>query len=263
VTAASAAVAVLVGAVSSAINAVAGGGSLVSFPVLRLGFGMPSVAANMTNTSSLWPGSLAGGLGYSNLLGKTIHHLRVLLLPTLFGSLLGAWLLTATSARLFDVLVPILILFAATLLAVQPRIKAWATRGHTGVPPVVGFFLQFLVSVYGGYFGAGMGIMMLAAFSLYVEGDIHEYNALKNWLGLLINFIATLVFLLPGKTVGGLAQPHIDWSIAAPMIVGSIIGGYAMARLSQRINSEKLRLIIAAYGFVAAGYFVYHLFVGS
>jgi uncharacterized membrane protein YfcA len=264
VTVTGAAVAVVVGAVSSAINAVAGGGSLVSFPFLRLGFGMPSVAANMTNTSSLWPGSLAGGLGYSNLLGKSVHHLRLLLLPTLVGSALGAWLLTVTSPKLFDVLVPILILFAATLLAFQPRIKAWAGRKHEAARPAVGLVLQFLVSVYGGYFGAGMGIMMLAAFSLYVVGDIHAYNAIKNWLGLLINLIATLVFLIPHPAVSAhVPAPHIDWSIAIPMIVGSIIGGYAMARMSQRINSEKLRVLIAVYGFVAAGYFVYQLVVGS
>ncbi|HLK14474.1 MAG TPA: sulfite exporter TauE/SafE family protein [Fimbriimonadaceae bacterium] len=250
----------IVGAVSSAINAVAGGGSLVSFPVLRVGFGMPSVAANMTNTSSLWPGSLAGAFGYSNLLAKTKHHLRALIFSTLLGSTLGAWMLTVTSPHLFDVLVPILILFAATLLTLQPRIKAWAGRKHEGVPHAVGFVLQFFVAMYGGYFGAGMGIMMLAAFSLYVEGDIHEYNALKNWLGLIINFMATLVFVLPGK---GANHPRIDWSIAAPMIVGSILGGYAMARLSQRIDSEKLRVVIAAYGFIAAGYFVYHLFSGG
>jgi uncharacterized membrane protein YfcA len=132
------------------------------------------------------------------------------------------------------------------------------------VPPPVAFILQFLVSVYGGYFGAGMGIMMLAAFSLYVDGDIHEYNAIKNWLGLIINLIATLVFMLPARVgVGGGRPPHIDWSIAAPMILGSIIGGYAMARFSQRINSEKLRVVIAIYGFVAAGYFVWQLVVGG
>jgi uncharacterized membrane protein YfcA len=264
VTVASAGVAVVIGAVSSAINAVAGGGSLVSFPVLLIGFGMPSVAANMTNTASLWPGSLAGGLGYSNLLARAGHHLKVLLLPTLLGSVLGAWLLTATNPKVFDVLVPILILFAAGLLAFQPRIKAWASRKRQGVPPAVGFILQFLVSVYGGYFGAGMGIMMLAAFSLYVVGDIHEYNAIKNWLGLLINLIATLVFLVPGHVAAdGRHPPHIDWSIAVPMIVGSVIGGYWMARISQRIDSEKLRILITIYGFVAAGYFVYQLVVGG
>ncbi|MHB8636612.1 MAG: sulfite exporter TauE/SafE family protein [Fimbriimonadaceae bacterium] len=258
------AVAVLVGAVSSGINTVAGGGSLVSFPVLRLGFGMASVPANMTNTSSLWPGSLAGGIGYANLLSKTKHHLKLLLLPTLFGSVLGAWLLTATSPKVFDVLVPILILFAALLLTFQPRIKAWASRKHERVPPLAGLMMQFLVSVYGGYFGAGMGIMMLAAFSLYVVGDIHEYNAIKNWLGLLINFVATLVFMLPSRSTGNPAlQPHIDWSIATPLIIGSLIGGYATARISQRVDSEKLRIIIAVYGFVAAAYFVYQLVAGS
>ena len=256
----STAIAALIGAVSSAINTVAGGGSLVSFPVLRIGFGMASVPANMTNTASLWPGSLGGGVGYFNLIAKAGHHLRMLLLPTLLGSGLGAWLLTVTSPKLFDVLVPILILFAATLLVFQPRVKAWAGKKHAGVPHSVGFVLQFLVSVYGGYFGAGMGIMMLAAFSLYVVGDIHEYNAIKNWLGVLINFIATLVFMIPHHAAADhAAAPHIDWGIATPMIVGSIIGGYAMARVSQRINSEKLRVLIAIYGFVAGGYFICQL----
>ncbi len=244
-----------VGAVASGINSVAGGGSLVSFPVLLTGFGMPSVAANMTNTAGLWPGSLTGALGFVNLVKKALNHLKALLLPTLVGAILGAWLLTVTSPRVFDVLVPILILFAATLLVFQPQIKAWAARKHTAVHPIFGFVMQFLVSVYGGYFGAGMGIMMLAAFSLYVEGDIHEYNAIKNWLGLIINFIATLVFLIPGHSKAG----HIDWRIAAPMVAGSLVGGYAAARLSQRVNGDRLRILIALYGFLAAGYFIYKI----
>jgi len=123
------------------------------------------------------------------------------------------------------------------------------------VSPVFGFVAQFLVSVYGGYFGAGMGIMMLAAFSLYVEGDIHEYNAIKNWLGLLINFIATLVFMIPGHAKAG----QIDWRVAGPMVVGSLVGGYAAARLSQRVDGNKLRVLIAIYGFCAAGYFIYKI----
>src|SRR5579872_5280896 len=231
-----------IAAVASGINTVAGGGSLVSFPVLLTGFHIPSVSANMTNTSGLWPGSLSGAFGFINLLGKTLHHLKALLIPTLVGAILGAWLLRVTSPKVFDVLVPILILFAATLLAVQPRIKAWAGRKHSGVHPSLGFVLQFLVSVYGGYFGAGMGIMMLAAFSLYVEGDIHEYNAIKNWLGLLINFIATLVFVIPSAARGKEVPPHIDWNIAFPMVIGSLIGGYAMARISQRVQADKLRI---------------------
>lgn len=241
-----------VSAVASGINTVAGGGSLVSFPFLLVGLGMPPIPANVTNTASLWPGSLAGGVGFLNLIGKAQHHLRTLIAPTLVGSVIGATLLLTTSPRVFSLLVPPLILLAATLLAFQPRIKKWAAGKHRKVGRFEGFCLQFLVSVYGGYFGAGMGIMMLAAFSLYVDGDIHEHNAIKNWLGVFINFAATGVFAIQGKA--------IHWDIAFPMILGAVIGGYLTARVSQRFDANRLRVAIACYGFVAAGYFVYRLF---
>lgn len=248
------AVAVGIGAVASAINTVAGGGSLISFPVVNLGFGLPSVRANATNTTAMWPGSVGGGLGYSNLLSRTRHHLVALLIPTLLGSIIGAVLLLSTSSKLFDVLVPPLIFLGASLLAFQKQIRGWAARRNRAISKPIGALLQLLVSVYGGYFGAGMGIMMLAAFSLYVEGDIHEHNAVKNWLGMLINCTASAVFVIRGL---------VDFHVAIPMVVGSLIGGYWSARISQRIDQDRLRIAIAIYGFGAGTYFVVRLLTKS
>ncbi len=239
-----------VGAVASAINAVAGGGSLVSFPFL-VWIRIPSLEANATNSAGLWPGALAGALGFLNLLHKAGHHLRALFFPTLVGSVLGAWLLVTSSQRAFEVVVPFLILGASVLLAFQPRIRAWASGPHGRVPGWAGLALQFLVAAYGGYFGAGMGIMMLAAFALYVDANVHELNAMKGWLGLVINFTSTLVFALQGRVL---------FVAGAALAAGAIVGGFAAARHSQRVDAEKLRVAIAAYGFATAGYFFWRAF---
>lgn len=238
---------VVAGAVAAGINSVAGGGSLVSFPVL-VAMGVPSLPANATNSVALWPGSLAGALGFRNLLPKSGHHLRTLAIPTILGALLGALLLVNTGQRTFDLAVPVLILGATLLLAFQKRIKTWALRTSLHIPVAGGMAIQFLIAVYGGYFGAGMGIMMLAGFSLFIDGNIHELNAVKTWLGLFINFAASVLLLQQGLVV---LVP------ALALTVGSIVGGYAAARMSQRVDSEKLRLWIAGYGFVMSAVFIW------
>lgn len=239
---------VVVGAVASGINAVAGGGSLLSFPFLSLGLGIPAKAANATNAIGLWPGSLSGALGFKELLPKTGRHMRVLALPTLLGSVAGAVLLITTKEKVFSSIVPFLLLLATVLLAFQPQIKSWALRHRSEISPTSGVVLQFLVSVYGGYFGAGMGIMMLACFALYMEGNIHELNAVKTWLGLIINLLASVVFVIQGLI---LLWPAL-W-----LTIGSLIGGYYAARLSLRVDPEKLRLWISAYGLLATAYFAW------
>lgn len=241
----------MVGAVASGINAVAGGGSLLSFPTLTIGLRMPTTLANATNSISLWPGSLGSVFGFANLLPKTKHYLSGLLAPTVLGSAAGAWLFVSTSQGVFDLVVPFLILVAAILLMLQPRIKAWALQGRRTVSKPVGMLLQFLVAVYGGYFGAGMGIMMLAVFALYMEGNIHEINAVKAWLGLIINFVCSAIFVAKGM---------IDWPAAAFLTVGSLVGGFYAARLSQRIDPDRLRLAISVYGLATAGYYLLRAF---
>jgi hypothetical protein len=238
----------IAGMIASAINAVAGGGSLISFPTLTVGLNIASLNANATNSVALWPGSLASLFGFLNLRDKTKDSLRLMFVPTLIGSVVGALLLVATSKRTFDYLVPALILMATVLLAFQPKIKAWAAGRHKQVSPWVGVILQLLVAIYGGYFGAGMGIMMLGAFALTVEGNIHELNALKSFLAVVINLAASVVLFTRGLVV---IVP------ALVLMAGAIVGGYAAAVVSQRVDSEKLRVWIVAYGFAMTGFFVY------
>ena len=239
-----------VGAIASGINAVAGGGSLISYPFLTIRVGMQDILANATNAVALWPGSLGGAIGYWNLIHKTGHYFRLFIWPTVIGSALGAWLLTQTKDADFKRIIPFLILIAAAMLIFQPRIKERAKHAG-GLPISLGLLIQFLVAVYGGYFGAGMGIMMLGAFALTMEGDIHELNAVKNWLGVVINLVASVLFVFKGLVV---------FQIALPLILGSIVGGYGSAKVSQRFDPEKLRLVIATYGIAMAGYFFYRGF---
>lgn len=239
---------VLVGAVASAVNSVAGGGSLLSFPFLTLGLHIPEKIANATNSTGLWPGSLSGAFGFHNVLPKTVGYLRVLALPTLTGCIAGAWLLLVTRESLFKAVVPGLLLLAAVLLWLQPKIKALTLKHTRGVKPGTAACLQFLVAMYGGYFGAGMGIMMLAVFTLYMEGTIHEINAVKNWLGVIINLVASSIFIAKGMV---LLWPALAFA------VGSILGGFLAAKASQKVDPEKLRVLISIYGFVLAGIFAY------
>ena len=244
-----------VGAVSSGINAVAGGGTLISFPVLTLptfSFQLPLNVANATNSVALWPGSLAGAFGFANVFEKTKPYFRQLIIPTVLGSICGSVLFILTDKKTFEFVVPFLILLAAILLLLQPKVKALVTRGGKKLKPNTAMFLQFLVAIYGGYFGAGMGIMMLAAFALYMDGTIHEINAVKSWLGLVINLVASLVFI----SRGGLINVPIGMTLAA----GSIVGGFFAAKLSQKVKPDLLRTLIAIYGIGMSGYYLYKVF---
>ncbi len=242
---------VLIGAIASGINSFAGGGTLVSFPVLTLSFRIPSIEANATNSVGLWPGSFAGALGFRNLFKQTERQLKLLILPTLLGSVLGAVLLITTKQRTFDIVIPFLILLATLILALQPSIRKWVGSEHRKMPVWFGVLLQFLVSVYGGYFGAGMGIMMLATMALTIDANVHELNSLKNWLAVVINLAATTVFFIKG----------LVWPFTAVALVGgALIGGYFAAKFSQRFNPDKLRWVIVAYGLLMTGVFVKEAF---
>lgn len=237
----------VIGAVASGINAVAGGGSLLSFPVM-VGLGLSEVTANATNAAALWPGSLGSALGFRDPVSLAMirRHLPLLLVPTLLGSVLGAMLLTVSGERIFRLVVPALVLLSTVLLALQQRIKGWAQRKQRRLPTWAGLLVQFLISVYGGYFGAGMGILMLALLGLYIEGDLHAHNALKAWLGVAVNLIAGALFLWQG-----LINPPAVVAIS----LGAIVGGYVAARLSLRVKADVLRTIIVALGAVLALWF--------
>ena len=235
------------GFLASSINAVAGGGSLVTFP-LFVALGVPALSANATTAVALWPGSLASAFGYRDQMAAAKRHFRQLVPPTILGSLLGAWLLTHTPARLFNFVVPILILLATSLLAFQTQIRSKVLGAKTRLSPPMGILLQFVLSVYGGYFGAGMGIIMLALFGLFVEGTLHEHNALKNGLAVTVNIAASLFFLSSG----------LLWIIPGLCcMLGAITGGYVSARLATRVDPVKLRRVIVALGCVMTAWFIW------
>lgn len=234
--------------VAGAINSVAGGGSLISFPSL-VAFGQPAILANATNTAALWPGTLSSAVAYRR---DTLFHrdlLLTLLVPSMVGGLLGAVVLVITPPELFDHVVPFLVLFATLLFAMRDVIARWTNAAADGEEHVTtagrawGFLFQFLVATYGGYFGAGIGILMLGSLSVMGLRDIHRMNGLKTVLGTLINVIAFAFFALKGLVV---------WNLALLMAVGAIAGGWIGARTARRMDQRWLRAFIIAVGVVVS-----------
>jgi uncharacterized membrane protein YfcA len=226
------------------VNSVAGGGTLLSFPVL-LWAGRDPIVANATNALALWPGALAGAVGFRRELAKAPRLLGLLLPPALVGGLIGGWLLLRTGSRVFSEVVPYLVLAATLLLALQrplrrlvraPDSSAEAHMGGRAIALVAG---QLIVSIYGGYFGAGMGILMLASLGLYGILDIHERNGLKNVLSAVINGIAGVYFAISGA---------IAWADALVLGVGAVIGGYAGAALGRKLKREVAELVVVGIG---------------
>jgi uncharacterized protein len=235
---------------AGAINSVAGGGSLISFPAL-VAFGQPAILANATNTAALWPGTLSSALAYRK--DTLLHHdlLLTLLLPCVAGGLIGAFVLVSTPPELFDHVVPYLVLFATLLFALRDPIARWTGNGAHGEERVSvggrvwGFLFQLFVAIYGGYFGAGIGILMLASLSVMGLRDIHRMNGLKTILGTLINVIAFVFFAAKGLVV---------WPLAALMAVGAITGGWVGARTAKRVDQRWIRLFVIAVGVVVSAW---------
>ena len=232
--------------VAGMINSIAGGGTLVSFPAL-LWIGRDPIVANATNAVALWPGSLAGMVGFRRELKTVPRWLFLLIIPTLAGTTIGALLLLRTPSQTFDRLVPFLILGATLLLAMQDLITrrlGFVAQAHAQPTPawVTGVFIfQFLVGVYGGYFGAGMGILMLAALGLIGLTDIHQMNGLKNLLSICINALAAVYFSIAGVIV---------WRDVLIMSAGAIIGGFLGARLAHRLGRKFVRRAVVVIGLV-------------
>ena len=235
---------------AGALNAVAGGGSLISFPAL-VAAGQPAILANATNTAALWPGTLSSALAYRR---DTLLHrelLGLLLLPSLLGGLAGALVLVSTPPELFDRIVPFLVLFATALFALRDPIARWAGAGGAGDERVSwggkawGFCFQLFVATYGGYFGAGIGILMLGSLSVMGLRDIHRMNGLKTVLGTLINVIAFIFFAVKGLVV---------WHLAALMAAGAIAGGWVSARTAKRVDQRVLRAFVIAVGLVVSAW---------
>lgn len=231
------------------MNSVAGGGTLLTFPAL-LGVGVPANIANATSTIALLPGSLAGTWGYRNEL-RDVRRFALLLLPvSLVGGIVGALLLVWFPDE-FKTLVPWLILTAAALFMVQPLVSRFLKQQDTTQPVAksvtVGVLVfQFLVAVYGGYFGAGIGILMLSALGFMHVGDIHHMNAVKTLLASAINLVSIVIFVV---------ENLIWWHYAAAMVVAAILGGYIGARVARRLPARYVRWTVIAIGFGLAGYY--------
>ncbi len=243
----------LAGVLAGAINSVAGGGTLVSFPAL-IAYGIPSVMANATNTAAVCPGAMSSAVAYRHDLPKRHGLLLSLLLPSFVGGLLGAWVLAITPDRLFSRIVPFLVLFATLLFATRGRFARSASRKPTddecvgAIGRLWGFCFQFFVAAYGGYFGAGIGILMLASLGVMGLRDIHRMNALKTSLSSLINGTALVYFVYKKLVV---------WQIALLMAAGAVVGGYAGARLAKRIDQKQLQVFIVAVGFAVSVWLFY------
>jgi uncharacterized protein len=253
-------------ALGGAVNAVAGGGTLLTFPAL-LWAGQTERIANATSTVALWPGALSSFWGYRSELRSNWGEILVLAIPSFLGGVLGAVLLLRTDNSTFAAIVPYLILLATLLFIVQEPLTRWQRRRaerkraerhkaaagdensmHGEHPPARPSALrwtcvlvfQLLVGIYGGYFGAGIGILMLAAFGFLGFTNIHHMNALKNLNGMCINGIAAALFIARGL---------VEWRLALLMAAGAIIGGYAGAGAARRIGQKNVRRAIILIGF--------------
>ncbi len=232
------------------INAIAGGGTLVSFPVL-LAVGISPVVANVTNTVALVPGTI-GGMWSQRIDFKSQYQRLLKLLPVaIVGGVAGGLLILNTSEDAFKSIIPYLILLATLLLAAQVKIKNWvvARIGHAHTEhqnPVVMLSLVFAAAVYGGYFGAGLGVILMATLGLVTDETMTRLNFLKQALGFAINLAAAIYFAFSGK---------VDWMIALIMVFGSLIGGLIGGKLASKIKPEVLRWVVVAAGLIAATVF--------
>ncbi len=232
---------------AGAINAAAGGGSLVSFPAL-LAVGYPAKPANVTNTVALWPGYLGGSLAYRPELQRQRRRVLLLLTPSILGAIAGSAILLATPGDTFRDIVPFLILFAAVLLVFQDRLAAFAQSHRLASQaddhvPLALHTAMFALAIYGAYFGAGLSIMTIAVLAVLLPDDIQHSNALKGMLSLLINAAAVVYFAAFGP---------VRWGPAALMAGGALAGGYLGVGVARRLGPRWLRIAIVTYAVIVA-----------
>lgn len=230
-----------------AVNALAGGGTLITFPML-VAVGIPPVAANVTNTVALCPGYLGATFAQMKDLRGQEGRLRLLLWVSVLGGIIGGVLLVYTNERIFSELVPYLILLAAGLLAVQGPVRAWIVRrsGPDGAGQLSEAWAMLpvgLAAVYGGYFGAGLSVIVLAVLGLVLEDSLTRLNALKQSISFSVNVAAAIFFIFSGKVV---------WIVALVMAVGALLGGVLGGRLAGKIQPSVLRWLVVTIGIVVA-----------
>lgn len=234
------------------LNSVAGGGSFFSFPALIIS-GVPPIPANATNTVAIWPGTMASATAYRKKLPRSARILAPLILASLVGGFFGAHLLVHTSQRTFMRLIPFLFLGATFLFAFGKKLVRGSVhaekRGETSWLTIAGFtLLQFLIAVYGGFFGGGMGILILSLLAFLPLGDIHATNGVKALLTSAANGAAIVTFI---------AARLVLWPQAILMLVGAALGGYGGAHFAQRLNPARVRVFVICVGFAMSFYFLY------
>ncbi len=240
-------------ALGGALNAVAGGGSFIAFPSLLFA-GIAPIAANATNTVALWPGAVASAVAYRREMPKDRRLLSVLAVASLLGGGAGAWLLLHTSEHAFVALIPWLLFVATALFTFGKRVTSRfaADGGESDKMLAVVAGIQLVIAVYGGYFGGGMSILILAALQLAGMKDIHTMNALKTVLGALINGVAVILFVVAGA---------VAWRPGSVMIAGGIAGGYAGAAVARRIEPKQVRKFVLVVAWAMTAWFFYSTYL--
>ncbi len=227
------------------VNAVAGGGTLLTFPAL-LYSGMSSITANATSTAAIWPGSVTSSWAYRRQLRENRARVWVLSVPSVLGGLTGAILLLNTPESVFRYIVPYLILLACGLLLLNEPIGRWMSKradAHPKKHAAALWLSQFAIAVYGGYFGAGIGILMLAAMAIFLPEDLQAANGMKNFFATLINGTAALYFIVKGMAI---------LTIALAMALAAIAGGFIGAKTAQRLSPRILRGAVVVFGVIVA-----------
>lgn len=236
--------------VAAAINAVAGGGTFLTFPLFILN-GLTPLQANIMSTVALWPGTLASAHGYRGVRNAGHKFFFPFLVICVIGGVIGAWLLLSTPEKIFTQMVPWLLLLATLIFTfgqrMIPLVKRYAVfQKKSWILP---YAAMACIALYGGYFGAGFGILTLAMLQLMGFSNIHQMNAIKTLLTGSINAAAFIIFV---------AIANIDWNLAAVMILGAVLGGYLGARMSLKVEPRKIRLLVSGIGFAMTAYFFLH-----
>ncbi len=245
------------GFAAGAVNAMAGGGTFFSFPAM-LAVGVPPVVANASNSVALWPGSLAGAWAYRRELARFRKYLLPMGLASLVGGVAGGLLLLAAGDARFATLIPWLLAFATLLFAFSPQLSAalkrWRQRhttpatSHAIDHPSGGWWVQLLVSVYGGFFGAGMGILMMASLAISGHEDVQEINALKNLLSAVVYSVTVVTFIAAGA---------VSWPHTLVMLITATLGGYWGARVARKLHGPWLRRVVIGVGLALTLYYFY------
>jgi uncharacterized membrane protein YfcA len=244
---------VVAGVAAGAVNAIAGGGSLITFPSL-IAVGLPPVAANVTNSVAVCPGYVSSVVGSRADLAGQARRLRRIVPSCLAGSVVGCALLLLTPARAFELVVPFLVLAAAATLAFQDRLRGLVGHPRALSPRRQAVTLQavvFVGAIYGGYFGAALGVMYVAALALILDEPLNRINALKNVLSTAVGLVTIVIFAIFGP---------VHWGAALTLAPATIVGGYVGARLARRLPAGVLKVLIVGFGTAIGLFLLYRAF---